>query len=134
MKLAGDLIVPEELARQIEVVPGMVYSQKDVAQSTTRITKRLGNEGYAFANVTTVPELDHDNRQVTLPFFVDPGKRVYVRRINFLAPQEMSVRSVEFNFSLQASRDVPSNLITFMYDPSTDSWTVGEVLPYKPEP
>jgi len=84
VKLAGDLIVPDELAKKIVVVPGMVYSQKDVAQSTTRITKRLGNEGYAFANVNTVPELDHENKQVTLTFFVDPGKRVYVRRINFL--------------------------------------------------
>jgi hypothetical protein len=57
-----------------------------------------------------------------------------VRRINFLAPQEMSVRSVEFNFSLRASSEVPSDLITFNYDPSIDSWIAGEVLPYKPEP
>jgi len=57
-----------------------------------------------------------------------------VRRINFLAPQEMSVRSVEFNFSLRASSEVPSDLITFDYDPITDSWIVGEVIPYKPEP
>jgi hypothetical protein len=57
-----------------------------------------------------------------------------VRRINFLNPQEMSVRSVEFNFSLRASSEVPSDLITFNYDPSSDAWIAGEVLPYKPEP
>jgi hypothetical protein len=57
-----------------------------------------------------------------------------VRRINFLIPQEMSVRSVEFNFTLQASSEVPSNLIKFNYDSLNDSWMVGEVLPYKPEP
>jgi hypothetical protein len=57
-----------------------------------------------------------------------------VRRINFLAPQEMSVRSVEFSFNLQASRDVPSDLITLDYDPASDDWIVREVIPYKPEP
>lgn len=57
-----------------------------------------------------------------------------VRRINFLAPQEMSVRSVEFTFNLQASRDVSSDLITLDYDPANDDWVVREVIPYKPEP
>jgi hypothetical protein len=57
-----------------------------------------------------------------------------VRRINFLAPQEMSIRSVEFNFSLQASREVPSDLITLTYDPLADDWIASEVVPYKPEP
>jgi hypothetical protein len=57
-----------------------------------------------------------------------------VRRINFLNVQEMSVRSVEFNFSLQASRDLPSDLITFDYDPTNEDWIVREVIPYKPEP
>jgi hypothetical protein len=46
----------------------------------------------------------------------------------------MSVRSVEFSFNLQASRDVPSDLITFDYDPANDDWIVREVIPYKPEP
>ena len=57
-----------------------------------------------------------------------------VRRINFINPQEMSIRSVEFNFSLRASNEVPSDLITFNYDPPTDTWTPGKVMPYQPEP
>ena len=57
-----------------------------------------------------------------------------VRRINFLSPQEMSVRSVEFNFSLRAESEVPSDLITFDYDPTSNDWIVREVIPYKPEP
>ena len=57
-----------------------------------------------------------------------------VRRINFLDVQEMSVRSVEFNFSLRASSEVPSDLIVFDYDPANDGWIVREVIPYKPEP
>jgi len=51
-----------------------------------------------------------------------------VRRINFLTPQEMSVRSVEFNFSLRASSEVPSDLITFDYDPTNDDWNVSAVI------
>ena len=47
------------------------------------ITRRLGNEGYNFAKVTGIPEIDEDNNSVALKFFVDPGKRTYVRRINF---------------------------------------------------
>ena len=42
------------------------------------------NIGYAFANVTPFPELDKENRKVKLTLFVDPGKRVYVRRVNFI--------------------------------------------------
>ena len=57
-----------------------------------------------------------------------------MRRINFLSPQEMSVRSVEFNFSLRAESEVPSDLINFDYDPANDDWIVREVIPYKPEP
>ncbi len=56
-----------------------------------------------------------------------------VRRINFLDIQEMSVRSVEFNFSLQASSEVPSDMIIFDYDPTNEDWIVREVIPYQPE-
>ena len=56
-----------------------------------------------------------------------------VRRINFLKAQEMSVRSVEFNFSLQASSELPSDMIIFDYDPTNEDWIVREVIPYKPE-
>ncbi|MGH8553938.1 MAG: outer membrane protein assembly factor BamA, partial [Methylococcales bacterium] len=46
------------------------------------ITTRLGDEGYAFANVNMIPDINNDKRTVKLTFFVDPGKRVFVRRIN----------------------------------------------------
>ena len=57
-----------------------------------------------------------------------------VRRINFLDVQEMSVRSVEFNFSLRASGEIQSDMIIFDYDPTNEDWIVREVIPYKPEP
>jgi outer membrane protein insertion porin family len=54
-----------------------------ISQSTTNITNRLGDVGYAFANVNVIPDIDKKKKQVGLTFFVDPGKRVYVRRVNF---------------------------------------------------
>jgi outer membrane protein insertion porin family len=82
LKLAGHLIVADELIKQFTVYPGEIFSQKSVAKTVNKISDRLGDEGYAFANVNTVPSIDKDNKEVSLTFFIDPGKRVYVRRIN----------------------------------------------------
>lgn len=84
VKLAGRLPVPAaELEPLIGVRPGAVFSRKELAESARRIVERLGDEGYAFANVNTIPDLDEERRRVSVTFFVDPGKRVYVRRIIF---------------------------------------------------
>ena len=84
VRLAGELIVDrEELFERVQVVKGDVFSRKDVTETTAALTERLGQEGYAFANVNAVPEIDEATKLVTLTFFMDPGKRVYVRRINF---------------------------------------------------
>ncbi len=83
IKLGGDLRVPEkELRKLIKIKPGEVFSREKLTESTKLIGDRLGNEGYAFANVNAVPELDKKKQQVAFTFFVDPGRRVYVRRIN----------------------------------------------------
>ena len=83
IKLAGDLKVPEaELAALISIKPGDIFSRKQVTESTARINERLGKDGYAFANINPTPELDREKLTVKLTFFVDPGKRVYVRRVN----------------------------------------------------
>ena len=82
--LQGALIVPdEELFDLITVVQGEEFSRKHVTETARRIGNRLGTEGYSFANVNAVPEIDEAQKRVDLTFFVDPGKRVYVRRINF---------------------------------------------------
>ncbi|NIR30646.1 MAG: outer membrane protein assembly factor BamA [Gammaproteobacteria bacterium] len=84
IKLAGELIVPkEELFELIRLSRGSVFSRKAITETTQKLTERLGEDGYAFANVNAVPEIDDENNTVALTFFVDPGKRVYVRRINF---------------------------------------------------
>jgi outer membrane protein insertion porin family len=84
VKLSGELIVPEEeLVPLISVTTGSLFSRKEVTDTSTRITDRLGNDGYAFANVNSIPDIDNENKTVGITFFVDPGKRVYVQRVVF---------------------------------------------------
>ena len=84
VKLAGNLVVtPEELIRLVSVGPGEIFSRKSATETSKAIQDRLGDEGYAFANVNMVPEINEVKKTVEMAFFVDPGKRVYVHRINF---------------------------------------------------
>ncbi|OIQ85488.1 outer membrane protein assembly factor BamA precursor [mine drainage metagenome] len=83
IKLAGEMLVPEnELSALVTVQPGEVFSREKLTKSSKAIGDRLGKDGYAFANVNAVPEVDKDKHTVGFTFFVDPGRRVYVRRIN----------------------------------------------------
>jgi outer membrane protein insertion porin family len=83
IKLAGEMLVPEEeLKPLIAVNPGDTFNRQNITDSSKAIGDRLGNDGYAFANVNAVPEVDKEKRTVAFTFFVDPGRRVYVRRIN----------------------------------------------------
>jgi outer membrane protein insertion porin family len=82
-KLGGEMLVAEEeLRKLIKIKPGDVFSREKLTESTKAISDRLGNDGYAFANVNAVPELDKEKQQAAFTFFIDPGRRVYVRRIN----------------------------------------------------
>ncbi len=83
VKLAGQLLLPEEeMARLVKLKPGDVFARDKLTQTTKGIADRLGNDGYAFANANAVPQIDKDKREVAFTIFVDPGRRVYVRRIN----------------------------------------------------
>jgi outer membrane protein insertion porin family len=82
IKLAGELIATEaELRTLMRLNQGDVFSRERIIQATKRMSDRLGNDGYSFANVNPVPDLDRDKRIAGFTFFVDPGRRVYVRRI-----------------------------------------------------
>jgi outer membrane protein insertion porin family len=81
--LTGQTIVPrEELEKLIQLKPGDVFSREKLAASTKAISERLGNEGYAFANANAIPAVDKEKRTVGFSIVVDPGRRVYVRRID----------------------------------------------------
>ena len=83
-KLAGNTIVPEaEMRKLVLVQPGQIYSQRLIAATQELLQNRLGEEGFAFAKVDPVPRLDDETKQVSMTFLVDPGKRVYVRHIEF---------------------------------------------------
>jgi outer membrane protein insertion porin family len=85
VKLAGETIVPDaELQQLISVKKGDTFSRENITQSSKAISDRLSNEGYAFANVNPVPEVNKELHTAAFTFFVDPGKRVYVRRINVM--------------------------------------------------
>ncbi len=84
VKLSGELIVPgEELFEHVMTHKGDTFSRKDITLTSSSLTERLGDEGYAFANVNSVPDINNETNEVALTYFIDPGKRVYVRRINF---------------------------------------------------
>jgi outer membrane protein insertion porin family len=83
VKLGGELLLPEaELMRLVTLKPGEPFSREKLAESSKQITERLGNEGYAFANANAVPDVDKDKRTVAFTIMIDPGRRVYVRRIS----------------------------------------------------
>ncbi|MCB1960054.1 MAG: outer membrane protein assembly factor BamA [Rhodocyclaceae bacterium] len=83
VKLTGELILPEEKYRElVKVKPGEVFSREAITDTNKAITDALGNEGYAFANVNAAPEVNREKHEVAFTIYVDPGKRVYVRRIN----------------------------------------------------
>jgi len=89
IKLSGDLIVPEpELRALTRLKAGDVFSRERIVEATKRISDRLGNDGYSFANVNPVPDLDRDKRIAGFTIFVDPGRRVYVRRVNIAGNQK----------------------------------------------
>ena len=81
--LAGQLLLPrEELERLVQLKAGDTFSREKLAASTKAISDRLGNEGYAFANANAIPNVDKEKRTVAFSIVVDPGRRVYVRRID----------------------------------------------------
>jgi outer membrane protein insertion porin family len=85
VKLAGESIVPDsELQALIAVKKGDTFSRSNITQSSKAISDRLSNEGYAFANVNPVPEVNKELHTAAFTFYIDPGKRVYVRRINIV--------------------------------------------------
>jgi len=84
VKIAGNLVVPEEeLLALVQVRRGDVFSQRMLTATTELMAFRLGQDGYAFAKIDPVPQLNPETQEIGITFLVDPGQRAYVRRINF---------------------------------------------------
>ena len=85
VKIAGQLPVEEKIISSLILMrPGLVFSNRAVTMSNDLISKRLGNEGYIFAKVNGIPDINEEEKTVKMTFFIDPGERTYVRRINFV--------------------------------------------------
>ena len=81
--VSGNTLIPkEEVESLIQVKVGDAFSRSALTETSKKIGERLGQEGHAFANVNAIPELDKEKHQVAFNFMVDPGQRVYIRRIN----------------------------------------------------
>ncbi len=84
IKLVGKMVIPEaSLRAYVFTKPGAVFNLGALTRSAELMSFRLGEEGYANAEIEPVPELDYENKTVEVSFYVSPESRVYVRRINF---------------------------------------------------
>ena len=84
VKLTGEFVIPRErIENLVFAQPGQIFSQGLLTSISELIEYELGEEGYSFAEVEAIPELDRDNREVKVVFYIQPKSRVYVRRVNF---------------------------------------------------
>jgi outer membrane protein insertion porin family len=83
--LNGRLVVPEEeLLPYVYIKPGRTYSRRDVDNTIEIIGDRLAEEGYSYAEVVPVPDVDKEAKTVGFSINIKPGRRVYVRRIDVI--------------------------------------------------
>lgn len=81
--LNGQLVVPEaELLPYVFIAPGRTYSRRDVDNTVEFIGDRLAEEGYSYAEVVPVPDVNRDDNTIAFSINIKPGRRVYVRRID----------------------------------------------------
>ncbi len=82
--IAGDPIIPEERMRRLVLLrEDRTFSQRDMTDTSEYLKTMMGNSGYTNAKVEGIPEKNQAEHTVDVTFFVDPGQRVYVRRVNF---------------------------------------------------
>jgi hypothetical protein len=84
VEVSGDTVLPkEQIERLVLVKPEQTFSRRLLEISSDSITATLGNVGYAFAQVNTIPDIDRENKAVGVNLQVVPGPRVNVRQIVF---------------------------------------------------
>jgi len=83
IKLTGELLGKQaEMEKLIKLKQGDVFSSAKLSSTTKSITDLLGTYGYAFATINPQPQINQSDRTVALTLVIDPGRRVYVRRVN----------------------------------------------------
>jgi len=82
--MAGNLVV--DRAALMALVPfreGEIFSRRKITSAVNLINGRLGEDGYAFAEVRPIPEINEEDNTVSLKYLINPGKKMMVRFINF---------------------------------------------------
>jgi len=82
--LTGDMVINKKVLEQlISTRSGDTFSRKLMTGSQKAIEDRVGMTGYAFAKVAVIPEINEDDRTISLTYTLEPGRKVYVRRVTF---------------------------------------------------
>ncbi len=82
--LGNTLYDPSELKPLANIKKGDIYSQAKINAVQAQLERKYGNAGYYYAKVRMQPDLDDKNHIANIAYYIDPGKQVYVRRINFI--------------------------------------------------
>lgn len=84
VQLTGNMVINKVVLEQlISTRPGDTFSRKLMTESQKAIEDRVGMTGYAFAKVAVLPEINEEDRTISLTYNLEPGRKVYVRRITF---------------------------------------------------
>lgn len=84
-KFMGDPLFPSsELAVLNTAKVGDIYSQAQVSAMRELLSRKYGNAGYYFAEINPIPEIDEASKTVEMNYFINPGRPIYVRRVNFI--------------------------------------------------
>ncbi len=89
INLSGEMVVnPAQLRALITFREGDIFSRKDISRVIQSIQKRLGEEGYAYAEVRILTDVNADDKTVDLQFLIVPGKKMRVRYITFVGNEK----------------------------------------------
>lgn len=75
-------VAKDELENLVQVKTGDDFSRQALSKTSQLVGERLASEGYAFANVNAIPDLNKEKHEVAFNFMIDPGQRVYIRHLN----------------------------------------------------
>lgn len=85
IKLFGNTAIVEENVKSslLKILkPKEIFSRQKIEQAKGRIAYLLGDKGYPFPDIVSIPIIDDETNIVDLEFRVNPGQRSMVRRIN----------------------------------------------------
>ncbi len=80
--IQGDLVPDHDTLREgVVLESGELYSLEKLIESIEAVTTVVGDEGYAFANITPLFHRDIQARTVDITLDVEKGREVYIERI-----------------------------------------------------